>query len=90
MISTAPQTQHHSVRRPALFLSPTSANIGHARQSSSPSLPSRLHTADTKPSVPEVRLAVLGALGVGKSGMNEILPCTVDLLQFGVYFFNLD
>ena len=70
MVSTAPQTQHHSsVRRPALFLSPTSSNIGHARQSSSPSLPSRFHTADPKPSVPEVRLAVLGALGVGKSGM---------------------
>jgi len=34
-------------------------------------LPSRFHTTstDAKPSVPEIRLAVLGALGVGKSGM---------------------
>jgi len=75
--TTPPQSHHSSVRRPALFLSPTtSANIGHARQNSSPSLPGRLLQSaggvERRPSLPEVRLALLGALGVGKSGTNKL------------------
>lgn len=72
------QAQTPTIRRPTLFMSPASANPGSVRllspQSASPT-PPRLHPNNNNnnnngdSALPEVRLVVLGALGVGKSAL---------------------